>query len=564
MDFGLLPPEINSARMYAGPGSGPLLAAAAEWDATAAELEVAAGGYASQISELTGMAWSGPSAMAMTGAATPYVEWLQLSAIQAGQAAAQAYGAATAYEAAFAMTVPPPLVAANRVQLMVLVATNWLGQNTPAIAATEAEYSEMWVQDAAAMYSYAADSEIASTLTSFDEPPQTTNPAGQDAQARAVAQAATDTANSAAQQINSTTTIGPNNPLTITGQYNIGAGDTLIVESGGRITITQSGTLNIQSGGNLIIESGGRVIVQGAGRLAVGGTLTVEEGGTLTNNVTVPLLGGGITVSGTLTNYGTFTNVGPLNVGSTGILNNAGLLTNSGTLTNTSGTVTNSGTLANAGTVFINNGGSTFAVNPGGVLNNGGTINVNYGGTLTVDGTVNVNSGGTVTLNTGSVSIHTGGTFNVESGGSTTGFGTYTVADGGVLNNAGLIGNVGPFTVDSGGAVNVGPTGTIQVVSTSFNVNGGTVFVDSGGRILGHIVLAPGEVVTLGPGGSYGPNSVLGTVTIAPGVAPVPPGPLSGPIGLESLLASPGLAGTSGIQPQLNVDALLDALAAVD
>ncbi len=32
MDFGALPPEINSARMYAGPGSGPMLAAASAWD----------------------------------------------------------------------------------------------------------------------------------------------------------------------------------------------------------------------------------------------------------------------------------------------------------------------------------------------------------------------------------------------------------------------------------------------------------------------------------------------------------------------------------------------------
>ncbi|WP_141249127.1 PPE domain-containing protein, partial [Mycobacterium avium] len=27
MDFGALPPEVNSGRMYAGPGSGPLMAA---------------------------------------------------------------------------------------------------------------------------------------------------------------------------------------------------------------------------------------------------------------------------------------------------------------------------------------------------------------------------------------------------------------------------------------------------------------------------------------------------------------------------------------------------------
>ena len=32
MDFSTLPPEIDSARMYSGPGSGPLMAAATAWD----------------------------------------------------------------------------------------------------------------------------------------------------------------------------------------------------------------------------------------------------------------------------------------------------------------------------------------------------------------------------------------------------------------------------------------------------------------------------------------------------------------------------------------------------
>ncbi|MCV7029324.1 PPE family protein, partial [Mycobacterium sherrisii] len=41
MDFAMLPPEVNSGRMYAGAGSGPLMAAAAAWDGLAAELSSA-------------------------------------------------------------------------------------------------------------------------------------------------------------------------------------------------------------------------------------------------------------------------------------------------------------------------------------------------------------------------------------------------------------------------------------------------------------------------------------------------------------------------------------------
>jgi PPE-repeat protein len=198
MDYLLLPPEVNSGRMYTGPGPGPMLAAAAGWGAVAAQLESTAAGYSGQVAGLTGR-WFGPSSMTMAAAATPYVAWLQTTAAQAAQTGAQAYGAAAAYEAAFAMTVPPPVIAANRSLLMALIATNFLGQNTPAIMATEAQYMEMWAQDAAAMYTYAADSSTLSTLTSFNEPPRTTNEAGQAAQTRALAQTA-GTATSARTQ----------------------------------------------------------------------------------------------------------------------------------------------------------------------------------------------------------------------------------------------------------------------------------------------------------------------------------------------------------------------------
>jgi PPE-repeat protein len=181
-DFSAVPPEVHSARMYAGPGSGPMLAAAAAWDELASELNWAAVGCDSVISGLTG----GPSA-SMTAVAAPYVGWMSATAAQVEQAAAQAKAAASAFETAFAMTVPPPVIAANRSLLKSLTATNFLGQHTPAIATTEAHYSEIWAQNAAAMYGYAGASAAASTLTPFTLPPQSTNAAGQ---AAAVAHAA--------------------------------------------------------------------------------------------------------------------------------------------------------------------------------------------------------------------------------------------------------------------------------------------------------------------------------------------------------------------------------------
>jgi PPE-repeat protein len=140
------------------------------------------------ISRMTALSWHGPASASMAAAAAPYLAWMNTTAAQAEQAANQARAAAAAYEAAFAATVPPPVIAANRSLLVSLIATNILGQNTPAIAATEAQYAEMWAQDAAAMYGYAGSSAAAATLSPFTPPQQTTNPAGLAAQGAVVAQ----------------------------------------------------------------------------------------------------------------------------------------------------------------------------------------------------------------------------------------------------------------------------------------------------------------------------------------------------------------------------------------
>src|SRR5271155_589084 len=146
-DFASRPPELNSALIYSGAGAGPLMAASSAFNNLSAELS----------------------------------------------------SNAASYEAAFAASIPPPVILANRTTLAALVATNILGQNTPAIAANEAMYGEFWAQDAAAMYGYASSaSAVSATLTPLTPPAQNTNPAGQGQQATAVGNAVGSNGTSAA------------------------------------------------------------------------------------------------------------------------------------------------------------------------------------------------------------------------------------------------------------------------------------------------------------------------------------------------------------------------------
>ncbi|MGB7112230.1 MAG: PPE family protein [Mycobacterium sp.] len=193
MSFMMFPPEINSGLMYSGAGSAPLMAAASAWDELAADLEATAASYQTVIGQLTGSTWLGPTSARMAAATAPFVDWLAGTAGQAAETGAQAKLAAAAYEGAFSATVPPAVVAANRSLLAALVATNFLGQNTPAIAATEAQYMEMWFQDGLTMDTYATTSQQAVVLPQ-QTPAPTTSDGGTSANTAAAAQSTTNSA----------------------------------------------------------------------------------------------------------------------------------------------------------------------------------------------------------------------------------------------------------------------------------------------------------------------------------------------------------------------------------
>ncbi|OBH06616.1 hypothetical protein A5696_23395 [Mycobacterium sp. E2699] len=192
MDFGTLPPEISSALIHSGPGAGSLIEASAAWERLGTELEESLPGYASVLSSVT-ETWQGPSATAMTQAVEPFLYWLRTTAQQCEQVSSSLQTVAAAFELACRTVVFPVQVTANRTRLAQLIATNWLGTNSVAIAETDAQYEGMWVNNSAAMYRYAATSAQATRLSQFSSPPVIVNPIAAAAQAGAAPAAAAAT-----------------------------------------------------------------------------------------------------------------------------------------------------------------------------------------------------------------------------------------------------------------------------------------------------------------------------------------------------------------------------------
>lgn len=175
-DFAATPPEITSTMMYTGPGSVPMMAAAATYANLAAEISTTATQWESIISLLTSEQWTGGGSAAAAAAAQPIITYLTETAATLEQASAQATASAAAFETAFAAVVPPEVIIANRTTRAALVPFMIFPAVAAEIAALDALYAEYWAQDVAAMAAYQAASAAAGALTPVTPLTSTTDP----------------------------------------------------------------------------------------------------------------------------------------------------------------------------------------------------------------------------------------------------------------------------------------------------------------------------------------------------------------------------------------------------
>jgi len=203
-DAAAVTPEFNHTLMVAGDLGESLVQAAAGYESVADMLIAELTAMGLNTSTTAMVAWQGPGGVIMEMTAAEFMAvcaaasaWIRVGQIQAAEVAA-------AHTAAVETMIPAAVCLTNRSTQAGLVATNWIGQNTPAIIGLEAQYGDFWVTNATARTGYG--SVVSTALGALAEPPplapMASDPA---ASAAGVAQAAAQTGGQDVLQVSAQT-----------------------------------------------------------------------------------------------------------------------------------------------------------------------------------------------------------------------------------------------------------------------------------------------------------------------------------------------------------------------
>ena len=182
-------PEINYTLMISGDLGESLIQAAAAYEALADMLMAELTAMGLNTSTTATVGWLGPGGVMMQMSAAEFIAvcaavsaWVRIAQTQAGEVAA-------AHSYAVGSMIPAEVSFTNRATQSGLIATNFIGQNTPAIVGLEEQYIQYWITNAIARTGFG--SVVSAALGAISEPgpfsPTAANPAGPLA---AVAQAA--------------------------------------------------------------------------------------------------------------------------------------------------------------------------------------------------------------------------------------------------------------------------------------------------------------------------------------------------------------------------------------
>jgi len=188
-DAAIYPPEVTYQIMATGDQGASLRDAAAGHQTVADMLIAEMTAMGLNTTSTAMVAWQGVGGAAMEMTAGQFIAMCEAVSAWCQQGSLEAAAVAEAHGMALAQMVPAEVCLENRAELATLVATNFLGVNTPAIGVNQATYTGYWITNATARSAYGAVVTASNISTATPAPfaPMVTNPAGP---AEAVAEAA--------------------------------------------------------------------------------------------------------------------------------------------------------------------------------------------------------------------------------------------------------------------------------------------------------------------------------------------------------------------------------------